>query len=170
MTLENVVALAVRIFAIVLAIYAFRNGISLVPFFHEQGWQDSSYIYAAFMISLFVLAIGLWNFPLIVARGLVSFSDREEIEIDSATVEKIQAAAFAVLGMYLLFYVVSDIAYWGSILLIDQRNPELLIEITPDQKGAMVATLIEFIFALFLLLGSNRIVGLLHRLRYGNNI
>ena len=72
--------------------------------------------------------------------------------------------------MYLLFYGVSDVVYWGVILFISQRNPELLMEISPEQKGLMASTIIELIFALFLLLGSDRIVELLRRFRYGDNI
>ena len=169
MILDDIVALAVRLFAVVLAIYALRNGVSLVPFFHEQGWQSSSYFLAAIMVVLLILAVVLWKFPLAVARGLVGFRNRGEAEVVSTNAEQIQVVGFTVLGMYLLFYVVSDVVYWGSILLIGQRNPELLLEVTPEQKGLMAATIIEFIFALFLLLGANRIVDLIKKFRYGGN-
>ena len=169
MTLEQIVALAVRLFAIVLAIYALRNGISLVPYFHEQGWQGSSYLYAALMIVLLVFAIGLWKFPLTVARGLVNFREHGKVGLASASAEQVQVVAFTVLGLYLLFYVISDVVYWCVILFIGQRNHELMLGITTDQKASMAATIIELIFALFLLLGTNRIVELIHRFRYGDN-
>ncbi|MCP3671162.1 MAG: hypothetical protein GY814_12160, partial [Gammaproteobacteria bacterium] len=158
MKLEHIVALAIRLFAIVLAIYAIRNGVSLVPHFAEQGWKVAAPIHAGIMVSLVVLAIALWWFPLTVAKGLVNFKEGANQDVCKVEPKVLEAAAYTVLGLYLLFGVLSDVIYWLFILLVTNRNPQMMIEITLEQKAAMVTTAVEFVFVLFLLLGSKRMV------------
>jgi len=169
MKLEHIVALAVRLFAIVVAIYAIRNGISLTPYFHEQGWEGPSYLYAGIMVTLLLIAIGLWKFPLTIARGLVAFREPGEVDAASASADEIQVAGFTILGLYLFFYVLSDIVYWGFILFISQRNPEFPIEISLEHKGSIASTAIELIFVIFLVFGAKRITKLLRKIRYGED-
>jgi len=169
MKLEHIVALAVRLFAVVLAIYALRNGISLAPYFHEQGWEGPSYLYAGFMVVLLCLSIVLWKFPLTISRGIVTFREPGERGADSASAEEIQVIGFTILGLYFLFYVLSDIIYWGFIWFVSQRNLEYPVEITLEQKGAIASTAIELIFVIVLLFGAKGIVGILHKFRYGSD-
>ncbi len=167
MKLEQIVALAVRLFAIVVAIYAIRNGVSMSSFFYNQGWSGESYIYAGVMASLIVISIGLWKFPLTVARGLVKFREDKEADETSINAEQIQVVGFTILGLYLLFGVISDLVYWGVIWFVAQRNTDIPIEINLDQKALMVSTFFELVFVLFLLLGASMISKILQRARYG---
>jgi hypothetical protein len=169
MKLEIIVAIAVRLFAIAVAIYALRNGASLAPYFYAQGWQSESFLYAGVMVVLLIVAFGLWNFPLTVARKIVPPHSSSKSEAVSTSTNQIQIVGFTILGIYLLFFVLSDIVYWVFIWFITQRNPSLSMEITVEQKGAMLSTFIEFIFVVFLLLGTNGISRLLHRIRYGDD-
>ena len=169
MTLEQIVALAIRLFSIILAIYAIRNGLSLVPLYYDQELHVTSYLYATLMVFLLFVAIGLWHFPLTITRKLVTFQEPGKTDISTANSEQIQAAALTVLGLYFLFSVISDLVYWGTLLFITQRNPELNLEISLEQKGLIVATFVELLFSLFLLLGSNQIVEMIRRFRYGND-
>ena len=139
MKLEHIVALAVRLFAIALALYAIRNGVSLFTFFMGEELESVSYYYAAGMILLVVLAFLLWRFPLTVARGIVKFREPGEIELSSASDNIIQVVGFTILGLFLLFHVISDITYWAVILIVSKRSfsvPELSL----DQIAQMVAT------------------------------
>jgi hypothetical protein len=169
MKLEQVVAIAVRLFALVVLIYSIRNGVSLVPYFYEQGWEGESYFFAAAMVLLFIVSILLWKFPLSVARGLVKFKEPGEADAPSVSAEQIQIVGFSILGLYLLFYVLSDIVYWVIIWFANQRNTTVSIELPIDQIGAMVSTVIEFIFVLFLLVGGKRIAEVLRKVRYGGD-
>ena len=169
MKLEHIVALIVRLFAIALAVYALRNGITFVPYIYGQGGILQANIFAGVIVSFLIIAIVLWKFPLTVARKLVAFREPGNIEIESVSENQIQVLAVSVLGFYFLFYVVSDITYWFYIWLMSQRNSGIQIELSIDQKGQMVSTAIEFVFALFLLLGSERIAELLRKSRYGKD-
>lgn len=167
MKLEHIVGLAVRLFSIALAIYALRNGITLVPYFQEQDWQLASYSYLALMACLLLIALYLWFFPLTIAKRLVSFKEPGQADVGSATAEEVEVIGFTILGLYLLFNVLSDLVYWGSIWFISSRNRDIPIELSLDQVSLMVATGVELIFVLFLLLGSKGISRLLRRFRYG---
>jgi len=167
MKLEHLVALAVRLFAIVLALYAIRNGISLVPQFQKQGWEEATPFYIALMTSLIFLSVILWKFPLTVARGLVNFRESSQTNDNLINKKSIEAAAYTVLGLYLLFGVLSDAVYWATMLLLSNRNPQLMFEFSIDQKATIFTTVIEFIFVLFLIFGSRRLVELFNKLKYG---
>lgn len=169
MKLEHIVGLAVRLFSIVLVLYALRNAISFFPYYYEQGWQAEAYAYLALMIFFLFLALFLWHFPLTIAKRFVSFKDSGENCVTSATAEQLQIVGFTTLGIYLLFHVLSDVVYWLSILVISNRNKSIPSEISTDQLSNMIATGIELIFVLFLLLGANGITQLLHKLRYGKD-
>jgi len=117
----------------------------------------------------FLLLFFFWYFPLTVATKLVNFRGAGGTEVSKASAEQIQLIGFTVLGLYLMFYVVSDIVYWISILIISGRDSIIPIEISADQKALMVATIIEFIFASYLLLGSKGIARLIRKFRYGKH-
>ena len=167
MRLEHIVGLAVRLFSIVLAIYALRNGVSLVPYFQEQGWNAALYSYLALMVGLLLVSIYLWYFPLTVSSRLVAFRGEGATDAGSASSSEIQTVGFTVLGMYLLFNVVSDIIYWLTILFIGNRNNNVDFSLSADQISGMVATCVELVFSVALLLGASGITKTINKIRYG---
>ena len=169
MKLEHIVALIIRLFAIVIAIYALHNGVTDGPYFYQQGWHITSYAFVSLMLLLVLIAIYLWFFPLTVTNKLLSFQKHSHSEKQPINYEQFQFVAFTLLGIYLLFNVVSDVIYWATILFISFRDSNIPIELSLDQKGQIIATVIELIFVLFLLLGTNGIIRLLHKLRYGKH-
>jgi hypothetical protein len=169
MNLKHIVALIVRLFSMVIAIYALQKGVTDAPYFYQQGWHITSYAFVSLMLLLVLIAIYLWLFPLTVTNKLLSFQKYSGTESQSVSYEQFQFVAFTLLGIYLLFNVVSDVIYWATILFISFRDSNIPIELSLDQKGQIVATAIELIFVLFLLLSTNGIVKLLHKIRYGKN-
>lgn len=167
---EHIVGLAVRLFAIVLGLYAIWRGISLIALYQgEQALQGAAVFEVAFSVSLVLVATLLWSFPLIVARRLIPFDSLADSKGREPKAKALEAVAYTVLGLYLLFHVISDSIYWGTIVLIANRNPDLSIEITLEQKAAMVSTAVEFLFVIFLIFGSRRLLEWFHRLRYGES-
>ena len=167
MKLEHIVALAVRLFALMLAFFSITNIAKLLPLVHKDGWETISPYYFAIMASFILVAIFLWNFPMTVSKGLVKFKGPAENDVEKANIEQIEIVAVTILGLYLLYFVISDMVYWGIVIFVSATS-RIPIEISVDQKGQIIATIIETIFVLFLLLGSKRVVALLHRMRYGN--
>ncbi len=166
MRINQLVAIAIRILSIVLGLYAIRNSFSLVPAYYEQGFETVSYYYAGVMVTFIIAAVFLWKFPLTIANYIIPHESEEPYSI-SINAQQFQVAGFAILGLYFLFYVISDLVYWGVMLFISARETDTTVSFTPDQKGGMVATVFEFIFVLFLLFGGKGISRLLNRIRYG---
>jgi hypothetical protein len=121
------------------------------------------------MIFSIVVAVLLWRFPMTIARSMVDFRDPGESDASSASMEQLQNVGFTILGLYLLFHVVSDLVSWAVIWFVNQRN-HTLTALTVEQVASMIATGVELMFVLFLLLGARRITALLRRLRYGREI
>jgi len=164
MKLEHIVALAVRLFAILVGLYAVQTGLVWVSWFIDQGQEAVSFLFVGGMIFSIVVAVLLWRFPMTIARGMVNFRDPGESGVSSATAEQLQYVGFSILGLYLLFYVVSDLVSWAVIWFVNQRN-HTLTELTLEQVADMIATGVELVFVLLLLLGARRITELLRRLR-----
>lgn len=168
MKLEHIVALAVRLFAILVGLYAVQTGLVWTSWFMDQGQEAISFLFAGGMVFTVVVAAVLWRFPMTIARRLVDFRDPGESEVSSASAEQLQVVGFSILGLYLLFHVVSDLVSWAVIWYANQRN-HTLTELTLEQMASMIATVVELVFVLFLLLGTRRITVLLRRLRYGRD-
>ena len=64
------------------------------------------------------------------------------------------------IGLFLLFYVVSDFIYWITIVIANKN-------LHSEEIGVMVATVAEFIFATSLVLGSDGWIRVIRKLRYG---
>ena len=129
---EHVVALAVRLFAVAIALYAIRDGVSYFAMFQQRELQSASFWFGGLVAFLLILAILLWKFPLTIAKGLVNFGEPKEGDITSTTAQQVQVIGFTILGIYLLFFVVSDIFYWLVIWFVSQRN-HILPELSLDQ-------------------------------------
>jgi len=102
-------------------------------------------------------------FPSTLVNKLVSSSSK--IKTNEAFSSMLQVVAFGLLGLYLLFNVVSDFAYNFSYLyqidgLTNDDNPLII-----DTYARIVATVAELFFALYLLFGTNRLVAFLKKAR-----
>ncbi len=106
------------------------------------------------------LGLALLFFPRSVTNRLV-----EEGGIEGAPAfdaDTLQRVAFSVLALYLLFQVLSDLVYHGTAIYIAGLEGGRL---DPEIWPTLIATLAELVFALFLLLGSGRLVRALRSVR-----
>lgn len=102
----------------------------------------------------------LWKFPGTIANKIVP-SDNQ---VNSRTTEEIEIIAFSVLGLYLLFNAVSDIAYHLSFY---HKTKDIAGDgaILVEPYSFIIATVIEIIFALVLLFGSKYLVHFFRKIR-----
>jgi hypothetical protein len=167
MNLAPFTALAVRLFAISLAIYTLNNAIKVNSYIQASQSDYAAVTYIGTVISLALLSFVLWKFPLLVARGISNFSPLDENELDTPASDKLLQTGLIILGFYFLFYVVSDLFYWGFILISIQREVNPTIEFSTADKASIFTTIVEMIFVLFLIFGSKVIVQAVNKLRYG---
>ena len=166
---EHLVALGVRLFALGLAIFTLENAIRIFAFFKTGQFNFGEIAYTGTMISLALLSLLLWKFPLVVARSIAEFPSLNENELNDIKSDRLLHVGLIILGIYLLFNIFSDLIYWGIFSFSSQRDYSSEVVLTLEQKSLLLTTMIEFVLVLFLILGSNKIISIIKKLRYGSD-
>lgn len=165
MNKEEIVAIAVRLFAVALAIYGLNNLPGMVVFFNQAETKGTYYIFIALSILIFVVALLLWFFPLYVSSRIIPRSNLI-IEKPNWNKEEILNCGFIILGIYFLFHVVSDAVYWFYIWKYSSTFEGARLELNIDQVARIYATIVEFVFVALLIFGSRGIANNILKLRY----
>jgi hypothetical protein len=157
-TNAQIVALGVRLFSIWLVLYLFGHAPGLWTFI-EHGKSGSG---AGFVVTvsavLLLAAVGLWFFPLAVARKLLP-----KATLDQPTplpVEQVQRAGFCLLGLWVLTEAVPDLIYYAVAFTVSTK-PSALMSFEKDTYANVAHTIAEFVIGVWLLLGARGLVGVL---------
>jgi len=162
---EHVVAVALRLFAIVLIVYTLNSFVGSAWFYFASGASVGvAVLLVVVTVLLLVAAFFLWRFPLWIASRLVKFDDSVNITSTSIAINDLQIVAFTVLGIYFLFKAVISGVYWFFWFTVVRRKT---YEIDPDaqQWVSMLTTVAEFVLACFLVFGAEGLGGLISKVR-----
>ena len=154
----------IRLCSVGLYVYALNLGVAAI----SMASFAESYGVLGFIlpICLLIIAVILWFFPFTALATLTKgFNLNLQVEADYEFPE-IAEFLIVVLGLYLLFHVISDAAYW---ILVSQFTAasDYPVKLTPDQKAMIGATVVEAILVFGLILGRRGIIQVLHNLRFG---
>ena len=166
MKLEYILAVAVRLFALAIAYEAFKSLIGLFAFYDQIETPSAIGVYLLSFLVLFFVSVVLWKFPSLIARKITNFPTISNEEIDSQDSDQYLQIGLSILGVYLLYYVISDFASWGYYLLSISRNPGYELVLNPQQEADVFATFVELAIALPLILGAKKITKIIKKLRY----
>ena len=160
----HILAVAIRLFSIGLFVYALNMGVGVI----SMASIAENYGLVGFVLagSLLIISVLLWFFPF---TALASLTRGFQVELtDDQNYEFNEVADFLVVlvGIYLLYHVVSDAAYWILILQLTSAS-NYPIEITPDQKALVGATIVEAILAVWLILGRKGLINFIKAARFG---
>lgn len=163
---EQVVGIAVRLFAIFLGLYTLWQVSSLLPLISSQPSNNFSLTFILLMAApLIIAAILLWRFPLVVAARIIP-DVRTKKPVTPLDAGSIGAVAFSVMGLWVLATAVPDIVYWITFIYrtksADIGNPTL----SPANIAGLVSTIVELVIGFWLLFGSRGILGLIKLARY----
>jgi hypothetical protein len=163
----QIVAIAVRLFAITLIFGALRYVARWGPY---VGDEEGRFLWV-FGISLtaftLIIALLLWKFPNAVARRIVPrFAD--DGSAHSWTVDELYGCGFVLLGVYFLFYSVSDGIFWAMHLVSLSRDKLGLVQHTDADTFSIVITGLEISASIAVIIGARGLTNLVFRLRYGN--
>jgi len=158
----HVAATIVRLFAICLVTFLINS----FMFFVSAEEPYISIFSIALPISLLIVSLMLWNFPVSISRkitGIPSHSD--EIELSFKGDEFLSICMFS-LGIYFLYGLVGEAIYWFKYLngLTVWGVPE---ELSLDQTASLWAFSFRLVFAFLLLAGNQLIVKIYNSLRHG---
>lgn len=166
---EQVVGLALRLFAIFLFIQALRQAAALIPYLADSATARVSL--SLVVVSTLVpvaIAVFLWLLPLTIATKLIPGVNAKEPR-STLTATEIASVAFPVLGLWVLTSAVPDTFYWAMFIYIVKSSDVGRPELSPENIGNIVATVVELLIGFWLLLGSKGVFGLLKRLRYAGS-
>jgi hypothetical protein len=165
MNKEEIVAIAVRLFAIALALYGLRSLTGMAMYYNQVVASESAYLFAGLALSIFGAAILLWIFPLTVARKIIPRSNPDS-EAGNWSYEGILTCGFIILGIFFLYHAISDSTYWFYIWKLSESLEGNPVKLNADDLANIYATIAEFIFTMILIFGSKGLASLLVKLRY----
>ncbi len=156
---EQLVAVAIRVFAIFIVIYTIRYGASLLPIIESSDPVSASRAFFGFSVVPPLLAAAiLWLFPLSLARGLLPKVSAFEPN-GALGAGDIQVVALAVLGVWVLGSAIPDVFYW--VIFIYFTNKSGIGPLTPERMGNVAATIVELGVGFGLLFGARGISGII---------
>lgn len=162
---QQLVGTAIRLFAIFLVIYAFRQAGSLISYLNNQYMEVTvSFILVASLIPILVAAL-LWLFPMTIAAKLTPRIHPAEASSKLSSPELV-AAAFPILGLWVLASAIPDTFYWTTLVYLIKNADLGRTELSPQDIASIVSTIFELIIGFWLLLGSKGVVALIKRIRY----
>jgi predicted permease len=136
-------AVAIRLFAICLGIYALRT----IPALAIAAEDNSpGFAYTSFLLAIsFLCAVALWFFPGIVARKLLPRSEREA---PPASADTWLAMGCALIGLYMITYALPALIRDAYVI-----NAAGSYDQTGTAKSWAIYNAIEVAVALWLILG-----------------
>ncbi len=165
MNKEETIAVAIRICAIFLLVHVVRSFPGMMLALSGE-YDYRFWLLFSVFVSLLVAVVILWKFPSLIAKRLSPISN--SAETTNWNGEVLIAVGSALLGIYFLFYVISDFVYWLYIWLYSKDYTGHVVDLSVDQAASIVATFVELGFAMFLIVGSGVVSRFVRIVRYGN--
>lgn len=167
MSREDVIAVAVRLFAIHLLFGILHQ----IPAAADMMLVDDDLrwglLFGVTLVAGFALCAFLWVFPLTIARRLLPAmrEPRSERSIDAGLA---MTLGITLMGFWFLANALLDAIYWLVFVVQAKRQGLESFHLTPDRWAGYATTVAQFVLALVLLLGASGIRNLIERLRHGN--
>ena len=161
---EEIVGLAVRIFALYVVISTLGNLGRLIEFSKMGSTQDLSLTFLVPAISVpLLVALSLWLLPLTVARKLLPTAAATPENEAQATPAEYQVAAFSILGMWALAQYLPTVFFWLGYAFYLNAHPEQ--SLSPNDYGRIFSTVGGIVIGFWLLFGARGLVGILRYAR-----
>ena len=167
MSREDIVAIASRLFAIFVALYALSLLTSTFQVLATNQITSGAFAgIVAVLLVMLVVALLLWFFPLTIARKLLPVMKEPRSE-QSIGFSNALSLALTIMGFWLLTKAMVDSVYW--LILLAQVHEAPNFEWSPDQKASIAATGIRLLLSLWLIFGAVGINRLISRLKYAGS-
>jgi len=161
---EQIIAVIVRLFAIVILLTVVRELVAALWVVNDSvTLRKYGFIFLVSGLVIFV-SILLWNFPLTIAKRIYPFKLEDEPN-HSLNSDDYYQLGFILLGVYLLFYVLSDGVFWIAFTLYSGEEKLYSPLVSLENKASIVATFAELIIALFLVFGAKGITKAIKAIR-----
>ncbi len=168
MSREDVIAVAVRIFAIFLLVTVVRTIPGTLAFMDQVEPKPSLMLVWLLSGLSLGLCVYLWCFPLTVARKLLPAmrEPRSETAMDGSVALTV---GLTLLGVWVLSHALPDAIYWVTLFLLSRRIDAAHFDWQQEQIANIIATAGQLALALWLIFGSSGIKRLILRFRNGQD-
>lgn len=166
MSREDVIAVAVRLFAIFLLVTIVRSFPSAMALIGQVELKPSLVLVGTVLAAGVALCAFLWFFPLTVARKLLP-AMREPRSETAMNGPVALSVGLTLLGVWVLSHALPDAIYWLTLFLLSRQIDAGHIEWQHEQIANMIATAGQLALALWLIFGSSGIKRLILRFRHG---
>lgn len=171
MSREDVVAIASRLMAVYLLVSLSRGVVDVIQIIGEgMHWAP---LQLSVMFLQLLAATVLWFFPLSVARALLpAMSEpRSETHIGPSLALSL---GLTLIGAWFVVNALVDAGYWIGIYLHMKANPiDVLSNASlfrvPDTTASIIATVVQLVIGVALVLGAAGLQRLIFRMRYGKD-
>ena len=166
MSREDVIAVAVRVFAIFLLVSVVRTFPSAIALIDQAEPKPSLALVAVVSVLGLAFCACLWFFPLTVARKLLPAmrEPRSETAMNGSVALSV---GLTLLGVWVLTSALPDAIYWITLFLLSRRIDAGAMEWQHDQIANIIATAGQLALAVWLIFGSSGIKRLILRFRNG---
>lgn len=160
-----------RISGFAFVAYALINIAGYSPYLIFDNQYSTEDVISIFLSNAFFPL--LFAYILILHTGFIQKLLKLQSDINISKPDEFERIMLSTLGMFLVFYAISDLSYYFAELwkLRELQAAGMMINeteimlLSPEKHALIVATLVEFTFALYLLVGSKGLVTLLQKLR-----
>ncbi len=165
MSKEQVVGLAVRLFAIYLFLYGVTQVFALLPMLRMAQYQGGvAPIFYIIIVALiyFLVCILLWVFPLFVARRLIPRDPDTRPGINTGDIFTL---AFIVLGIWILASTIPEAVSLFITLFQSPLYRNMPEEVVVQVRVAEVRLIVEFVIAIGLIFGARGLKNFFYHIR-----
>ena len=167
---RHYIAALLRVVAVCIFVYWLYAVTVVLRLYLEVGEMSlSPLVLAPYLLPPFV-ATFLWKFPAVVATKIWP-GPISNISNQVLTPHTFCRLCFVLFGIILCFWSISDTAYlWAFTTFqggVDPYGAPIAIDLGATNKAVAFATAIEFVFALLLIVGSNKLASFVLGTRHG---
>lgn len=120
-----------------------------------NGFSVSALLVLTTMLTPFFISIILWAFPLTVSKYIIKPELDQKVEpLDKNSLLTVLILA---IGLYVFYYAAIDSVYWATIwnMSSESRHSGPLLSLNEESKANMVATGVELVAAIFIILNAS---------------
>ena len=166
---RTIVRLVLKLSGLVMVIWGLVTVISFVPvlFPLSEVSMGRDALYVVFS-PLVMVAFGLflWLFPAPVTNTVFRKGTKDSAA-EPRWAAELQVVGVSLLGLWLLYRAISDLVYHLMVYRARTQSTDFYTDGYTEFPAFMVATLVEFVVAVFFLFGARGIVRVLRQVRYG---
>ncbi len=169
MDLRQISKLLIKISGMVVIVFAITGIPSYITGYIIQSANAPVNLVTWVLVPLiFPLIIGsvMWFFPGAINNIIIGHNS--ELSLNNKTLNELERIAVTVLGLALMFFALSDMAFHITYVVASNYLDSAkltTITISAENWGFILATLVEIVFALYLLIKANGLLLLLRKYR-----